>query len=311
MKNEIKIGILATVSILTLLLGINFLKGKDLFSKSFSYQVEFTDATGLQKSTPVYYRGFKVGKIKDIIFDDSKGGKIITYFDVSYDLKLKEGSKAVISSTDLLGSKGLVILNNEAEQKLLSEGGMLIGEQEQSLTASITPIKDKAESVISRIDTLVANLNQLTSANNQRKINQALASTANITHQIDQLLAKESQRLDQILASASSIASNLEKNNALISKTLQNVATVSDSLAKADLNGVIVQAREALAQTQIMLKKVNSGQGTLGQLVNDDKLYKNLTQSAQSLDKLLIDLRENPSEYIHFSVFGKKSKKSE
>lgn len=311
MKNEVKIGILASISILTLLLGINYLKGKDLFSKSFSYRVEFEDATGLQKSTPVYYRGFKVGKIKNIIFDDSKEGKIITYFDVSYDLKLKEGSKAIISSTDLLGSKGLVIINNESGKQLLQEDGLLIGEQEQSLTASITPIKVKAETVISRIDTLVAHLNQLTNADNQGKINQAISHTANITQQIDQLLAKESQRLDQILASAASIASNLEKNNGLISKTLQNVATVSDSLAKADLNGVILQAREALTQTQAILKKVNAGQGTLGLLVNDDKLYKNLTQSAQSLDKLLIDLKENPGEYIHFSVFGRKSKKEE
>ncbi len=311
MKNEVKIGILATISVLTLLLGINYLKGTDLFSKSFSYRVEFSDATGLQKSTPVFYRGLKVGKVKNIVFDDVDLGKIIAYFDISYDLKLKEGSKAIISSTDLLGSKGLIIVNDEAGNKLLAEGALLIGEQEESLTSNIKPIKDKAESVISRMDTLIANLNQLTNNDNQGKINQALTHSANITRQIDELLADEAKKLDQILTSAASIASSLEKNNGLINKTLQNVSTFSDSLVKADINGVVTQAREALAQTQIMLKKVNAGQGTLGQLVNDDQLYKNLTKSTQSLDKLLIDLKENPGEYIHFSVFGKKRKKAE
>jgi phospholipid/cholesterol/gamma-HCH transport system substrate-binding protein len=57
-----------------------------------------------------------------------------------------------------------------------------------------------------------------------------------------------------------------------------------------------------------VLEKINKGQGTLGQMVNNDTLYQHLDQSARDLDLLLKDLKANPKRYVHFSVFGKKAK---
>ena len=100
--------------------------------------------------------------------------------------------------------------------------------------------------------------------------------------------------------------SNLQKNNEKINAILSNAKNLSDTLAKAELAATVRKANAALAQVTLITEKINKGEGTLGQLVNDKKLYDNLTATSADLDKLFIDLKANPKRYVHFSVFGNK-----
>jgi phospholipid/cholesterol/gamma-HCH transport system substrate-binding protein len=53
---------------------------------------------------------------------------------------------------------------------------------------------------------------------------------------------------------------------------------------------------------------MNNGKGTAGQLMTNDTLYTNLSNSLESLNLLLEDMKANPKRYVHFSIFGKKQK---
>jgi phospholipid/cholesterol/gamma-HCH transport system substrate-binding protein len=308
MRNEIKIGIFATITLIVLYLGFNYLKGNDVFSKTFTYYAEFDEATGLTNASPVYFKGFKVGSIKGLSFDDKGTGRIRARIDVYYDLKVTEGSTATIFSTDFLGGRGLRIKVNPNSTAILPEKGILLTGKELSLTESINPLKDKASVLIGKIDTLVANLNVLTGQTNQKSISKTIENAEQLSKKLDDLVGKESARLDAILASIESISKNLQHNNGLITSILTNANAVSDSLAKTNIKGVIASAKSSLDEASSLLKKINEGQGTLGQLVKDDRLYTNLTNSAKSFDSLMVDLKAHPKRYVHFSLFGKKSK---
>jgi phospholipid/cholesterol/gamma-HCH transport system substrate-binding protein len=56
-----------------------------------------------------------------------------------------------------------------------------------------------------------------------------------------------------------------------------------------------------------MIENLSKGRGTAGQLMTNDSLYKNLSSSLESLNRLLVDMKANPKRYVHFSLFGKKN----
>jgi phospholipid/cholesterol/gamma-HCH transport system substrate-binding protein len=87
---------------------------------------------------------------------------------------------------------------------------------------------------------------------------------------------------------------------------MNNLDKVSDDVAKANFTQTIAEANKAIIELQTVLNKVNSGNGTLSQLINDEKMYNNLNNAAENLDKLMVDLKSNPKRYVSFSVFGGK-----
>jgi phospholipid/cholesterol/gamma-HCH transport system substrate-binding protein len=122
-------------------------------------------------------------------------------------------------------------------------------------------------------------------------------------------MKSESERLDNILKNVDAITSNLKNNNATISHALNNLDKITDDIAKSNLKQTIENTNNTIADLSSILNKIKSGNGSLGMLVNDDKLYLNLKSSSENLDKLIIDLKANPKRYVHFSVFGGKEKK--
>lgn len=118
------------------------------------------------------------------------------------------------------------------------------------------------------------------------------------------MVGTESSKVEAIMNNAVSISNNLKNNNEKINSILNNLNTVTDQVAAANFKQTIDNANQAVAELQGVVGKINQGQGSLGLLVNDRQMYDNLNNASKSLDNLLIDLRENPKRYVHFSVFG-------
>lgn len=85
---------------------------------------------------------------------------------------------------------------------------------------------------------------------------------------------------------------------------MSNLESVTDQFVRANFENTIRNADKAVADMQAAINKINSGQGSLGLLINDKQLYNNLNSSAENLNKLMIDLKANPKRYVSFSVFG-------
>jgi phospholipid/cholesterol/gamma-HCH transport system substrate-binding protein len=127
-----------------------------------------------------------------------------------------------------------------------------------------------------------------------------------ITKSLDTMMNKENGKIKTILDNIESITTNLKDNSKSISDAINNIANISDTIRKANLSATLENTRKTLEMTSSIFEKVNTGKGTLGMLVNNDSLYINLNSTAQSLDALIKDLKENPKRYVHFSMFGKK-----
>jgi len=319
-KKEVRIALFFIFGMVLVYWGINFLKGKDVFSKQTVLYAEYDNVTGLQEANPVVLNGFKIGQVTDISFKPGGKGRLLVKMIISEEVDIPSNSVAKIVSSDLLGSKAMqIILGNSSE--MVKSGDYLKGETETDLkeevSMQILPLKNKAEDLLSSFDSVLVILqlifNDDTRENLSRSfesIKNTIASLERASYNIDTLVTSQRYKLSAIISHVESITANLNDNNDKIRKIFSNLEAVSDSMVKSNFKTTINNANTSLAQFNDIMTKVNQGQGSLGMLINNDTLYYNLEKSSKDLDKLVEDMRLNPQRYLHFSIFGRNSKKN-
>ncbi|MFI5164556.1 MAG: MlaD family protein [Bacteroidia bacterium] len=315
-SKEIKTGILVVIAIALFIYGFNFLKGKDIFSSRKIYYAVYPEVAGLVEANPVQLNGFKVGRVSEIQLFDAKGKVIVTFAITDKNLKLPKQSVAKIVSSDLLGAKAVQLIPSN-EKEYVKDGDTLVGIVEASLqesvNASVKPLKDKAEKLISSIDSIMTVIQSVLDKNTRENLNKsfgsirhALETFDHTSMRLDTLIASERNKISTIFTKVESISSNLANNNDKISSAIKNFSAISDTLAKANISKTIANTNSALSSVSSVMEKINRGEGSIGMLVHDDKLYKNLNASSASLDSLLKDMNENPWRY--FSLYGKRKR---
>lgn len=318
-SKEFKIGVVVVCAIAAFIWGINFLKGSNIFAHKYYLYAVYPKIDGLIPANPVLISGYKVGQISETsLIQVGNTNKVLVKFLLTEDVSIPKNSIAKSISADLLGNKAVeIIFSNETNY--VKSGDTLKAETEEgfkeALDKRIAPIQAKAESLISSMDSVISIagsiLNQKTRTNLDQSfesIHKAVLSIEQTAYKLDDLMGSEKVKISSILSHMNGIASNLDKNGQKIDNIIQNVSNVSDSLAKSQLKSAIADADKSLKELNVMLSRINAGEGTLGKLAKNDSLYNHLNKSSADLDKLLRDLRLNPERYIHFSVFGRKKK---
>ncbi len=311
LSNEVRLGIIITISIAVVIWGLNFLKGRNILKATNDYYAVYDQIGGLEVNSKVLMNGYKIGQVDDIYFNDDGSGKLTIVLGVHKLHKIPVGSVSEIFSADLLGTKAVQIHladNNE----FYSDGDTLISVYkfglDQQLEEQLLPVKDKAEKLIVTIDSLLHNLHYVFDNETMNALKLSIKNLEESSENVSDMLTANS-KLRLMIGHIESITKNLSENNKAITEAIQNFAVVSDSLAQANLKATIENTNLTLEQTHILLKKINDGEGTLGMLVNNDTLYRHIEDVSRDLDQLLIDLQENPKKYINVSVFGGKSDK--
>jgi len=307
-KNETKVGILAAFAIALLIIGYNFLKGNSIFSSETLLLARYTQVDGLGVSKPVLINGFQIGRVDKL--ELKPDGSIIATLKIKDEYKIPKNTIARLESTDLLGGKAIVfVLGNSKEYA--EDGYMLNANVEKSLMESVQPVQKKAELIITKMDSILTSVNSILNPNFQKNVDKSFTSIASTlgsleatSKKVDALVGSESSKLSNILANVEAITVNFKNNGAKIDAILANLNTVTDKAAALNFKETIENANKAIADLQGMVSEVKAGKGSLGQLINDTKMYDNLTNASKNLDNLLIDLKANPKRYVHFSVFG-------
>lgn len=318
-SKEVKIGFVMLLAIALLFWGANFLKGNNIFTKDRFYFAVYEHVDRLAPSNPVTVNGFKVGQVESVAFTSGNAGKLIVKFSVTEDnLKVPEDTKAEIVNLDILGSKAIDLklgrsLDMADDLDTLKSG--LEATLTETVNQEIAPLKKKAEDLISTVDSAIIMVSTIfnqrarddldSSFSNIRKTLQTFNRTMN---RVDGLVAEEREHLNAIFENVESISRNLANNNESLTNSLENIEAITDSLAGANLRQTVTNASFAMKQLSEVIEKVNRGEGSMGMLINNDTLYRNLEASASDLDKLLLDMRLNPERYVHFSIFGRKDK---
>jgi phospholipid/cholesterol/gamma-HCH transport system substrate-binding protein len=309
-SNETKLGALTAIAITILILGYSFLRGNDVFSGSNKYYAVYRSVEGLALAKPVLVNGFQIGRVSSMKLQPD--GHTIVEFKIDPDYVIPNNTLAKLSSTDLLGSKAIVFeLGNSkvaAEDK-----DTLKADIQGSLAESLQPIQKKAEMLISKMDSSLAAINKILNPNFQKNVDRSFMSIANslqtlegTTKKIDNLVASQSGHINGILTNAEVVSGSLKTSTTHLNGMTANFEKVSNDIASANIKQTLDNANKAMADLQATIAKINNGQGSLGLLMNDDKMYKNLTDASNNLNNLFIDLKAHPKRYVSFSVFGGK-----
>ncbi len=306
-------AITALVAVVVLIWGINFLKASSLFDRSTVFYGIYDRVDGLKVSGSVEYRGYHVGQVSSIRFIGKKYDRVLVQFTVGKELKVPKDSKAVIQSTDLMGSKAINLVPGESE--FYAESGdtlasaVELGLMEQ-VNKQVAPIKRKAEGLFSSLDTLMSSLQGVLNAETKGNIESSLKGVRNtlenVEHasgKLDQLITGQAERIASVIENLHSVTATLRNSNDHISQGLSNISEISDSLRAADLKAMLDKLDGILTEVDTVVRKINTGTGTLGEFVNNQELYYALESAGNNLDQLLADFQANPRKYIRFSVF--------
>lgn len=297
LTKEIKIALVAIVGILVMYFGINFLKGMNLFSTNNAYYMTFDDIQGLGASTPIYADGYKVGTVDGLEYDYKENGPIKVKVDIIKDLRIPQGSKAEIVK-DLMGNLqvNLLLANNPRER--VEPGGIIPG-------AVNGGMMDKAANLVPVVEKMLPKLDSILTSVNALLADPALAASLHNVETITSNLTVSTRELNTLMAGLNKqIPGMIGKANGV----LDNTNRLTANLASLDVQGTLNKVNQTLESAHQFTEKLNSNQGSLGLLMNDTKLYDNLTSTMSHADSLVIDLKAHPKRYVHFSVFGRKDK---
>ncbi len=305
MSKEVKIGLLGLVSCVMLYTGFNFLKGSDFFSRTKQYFVLYDNINGLTASNPVMLNGLNVGRVANIeILQKRK--KMLVKLEIRSDIEIPLNSIAALGDNGLLGGKmidlqmanvsGNNYKQNDTLKPLISQG--MIGE-----------ITQKAEPLMKKTEKLMDSSNDIlkTVADSKKEIAEMLQNFNQISASLKNTLARG--EIDQILANTRTLTESLQKLTQQVNPLITKSNNLLDKMNALEIEKTITQANQAMSNINQSLSAINEGKGTIGALLKSDSLYQNMNKTLLDLDKIFLDLRENPKRYVNISVFPKKDKK--
>ena len=306
-SREYKIGIFTLISVALLIWGVNFLKGKNVFANTDVYYSVYSNIDGLIESGAVYLRGYKIGTVSGIEFDPNNESKLVVKYSLEYQVKIPKNSVFQIYSSSLVsGIKDVkLLLSNETEY--YQSGDTVPGELDRGIAAMIDPVVNQMKTTVNKVDSVISSINQLLNPGTLTGIRSSLNHVENIAASLDKSLSPGGD-LNASMKNISSFTQALKSSNENLKNILANFSEVSDSLSQSQLKSAIDNADTTLGNMSEILKRIEKGEGTLGKLTTNDSLYVNLKNVSENLNLLLINLREHPARYVHFSVFGRKEK---
>ncbi|MBR1388777.1 MAG: MCE family protein [Prevotella sp.] len=296
-SKEIQIALVAIVGVAVLFFGMKFLKGMTLFSTDDNYYVTFDDIKGLSASSPIYANGYRVGVVEKIIYDYQGREKIVAVIGLDKQMRLPKGSSAEISK-DLMGNIQLDLVLGPNPSDLLAPGDTLAGAEQLGALAKAGSMVPQIEQMLPKLDSILASINSLLA-------DPALASSLHNIDHITANLTTTSAELHRLSASLNTqVPGMLQKADGV----LTNTNTLTKNLSDLDIAMTMAKVNNTLQNVEQMTAMLNSNEGTLGLLMHDPQLYQNLNATMSHADSLMIDLKQHPKRYVHFSVFGKKDK---
>lgn len=301
-SREIKAAVLVISGIFLFIYLFSFLKGEDLFSSSNTYYTEF-DYNALSTASQVTIKGNSVGKVTEIKYM-FETGKTRVAFTVDPKLQFSKNSIIRLYETGLMGGNALAVITAN-DDDYAKHGDLLESEIQPGLITSLrqnfTGLTSDLDSSIRSADTLFVNLNELISDTSDTGIKRTIAEL-NTTLRSFKSLSESIQSV---------VRQNDDKISLLVDNfgsTSENLKLLSEDLQKVQISKTINNLDSTLVAMNAIISSLERGEGSVGKLLKDDKLYDNLQGASLQLEQLLEDMKLNPKRYVHFSLFGKKAK---
>ena len=297
-SKEIKTAILVLGSIALFIFGFSYLKGKDLFSKDNVFYTEF-NYNALSPSAPVTIKGNKVGKVEAITYD-YETGKTRVSFTVDERFKFSKNSTIRLYELGIMGGNAITIIPAN-DKEYAQPQDVLKSEVEHGLVTSLTKnfsgLSTGLDATLKNADSLLHNLNTLVEDDSEEGLKNAIAelngtmkSFKSLSYSLNKMMTDDASKLNSMLTGFSQTAESFKK--------------LGDTLDKANLGETVAGLDKTLNNLNGVLSSIESGEGTIGKLMKDEKLYNNFEAAAKELEELLQDIKLHPKRY--FRVLSKK-----
>ena len=303
---EVGIGILVILGTLMSVFSYNYLKGINLFEKTRTFKVVYTKVDGLSPSNPVTLNGYKIGKVQRINFNSNDTKELIVDIVIENDVKFSKTSKAELYETGLIGGKAIAIIPDYDNNAVAESGDYLIGSVKPGLTDLVNQIMPQIqlqlEAVMKKAGVVLSNINTLFDEETKESLKSSIEKFASLTNSLSETSGNIN---DFIKDNSPNLTTTIDNLNA----TSLKMKDMSNSMSEVDLNLILTNLDSTISNLNNITNKLNQGEGTLGKLIYDDGLFKNLDNATKNLEELIEDIKLNPKRYVHFSIFGKKSDK--
>jgi phospholipid/cholesterol/gamma-HCH transport system substrate-binding protein len=335
-SNEFKIGLMAIIVIAVSVWGYQFLRGRNIIKASNNYYVRYENISQLAATSPVLIHGLKVGTVSSLQLDkDMKS--IIATLTLDGGLRIPASTEALIISTGLMGGKAIELVFDKAcdGSDCAKPGSYLAGGQkgffdsflEKGEEGSVEKVKDAIGEILrSAGDSLTSPHAQNEIARTYTDFSTLMDNLASITTTLNRSMNTYDRSLRSTLDNVATLTDALAKQQDKIAMSISHLESITRQLDSAQigtnagalitdaqttvqsLNSTLTEAQQSFEQLSAITKDLQSGKGSLGKMIKDPALYDNLTRTSKNLDLLLQDFRLNPKRYVNVSVFGKKQK---
>jgi phospholipid/cholesterol/gamma-HCH transport system substrate-binding protein len=331
--NEFIVGVVVLVSVALVVAAALWLSETRISRKEQLHTVRFVSVGGLKVTTPVTYRGVRVGRIEAIRLtsDNWVEADVRIYAGVA----LPAEPIVVGAPSSLFGEWTATIMPAEQApddpnvRQMLSAAAKPGGSAWPGATLpDVGQLTAQASRIAADIAVLSDRVQTAFDSNAVIELRQSIRDFGAITNKLVQFTQSQTSRLNQItgnvattseqVAGAShdvrSIMARIDSatNEGQLQDVMNNAQATSADLQQsaADLRDLMAAARaneaslvHVLVAADSLLTAIQSGQGTLGKLAADSALYNETTSTVKELHGLLQDIRANPRRYFSFSVF--------
>ncbi len=303
---EVGIGILVVLGTLMSVFSYNYLKGINLFEQTRTFKIVYTKVDGLSQSNPVTLNGYKIGKVQKINFNPNNTKELIVDVVIENDVKFSKTSKAELYETGLIGGKAIAIIPDYDNNAIAKSGDYLIGVVKPGLTDLVNQIMPQIqlqlETVMKKAEIVLSNVNSLFDEKTKESLKSSIDEFGSLTNSLSETSANINDFIKDNSPNLTTTINNLNE-------TSLKIKDISSSMSEVDLNLILTNLDSTISNLNKITHKLNQGEGTIGKLLYDDVLFKNLDDATKNLEELIEDIKLNPKRYVHFSIFGKKSDK--
>ena len=308
MKREVKIGIFAVTMIVAAWAGIRFLQGLDILSRNAVYYASYDQVSGIQAASPIMLKGVKVGTVTGISLDPQHSDNVVLQFTIKRQFRIPKDSEARIFSDGFMGGKAIEIVYGKSSE-YLEKGDTLRSVRDRDLMdmagSELEFFKQKISQVTADLSRTLDNLNLLMEDNAQ-SINGTLRHLDAMSGDLADLLDTEKQNLASAVENLTAFSEMLGENAPRVDSMMGNLNRITTELADA---GFARELSETVGEMNLLLERIQEGDGTVGRLLNDPSLYESLNEASDNLASLLANLEQYPGRYVHFSLFGRSPEK--
>jgi phospholipid/cholesterol/gamma-HCH transport system substrate-binding protein len=321
-SKEVKTGLIAIISIVLLVSGVNFLKGNSFFGGDDIYYGYFPNSGGVAPASSIVLNGVPIGKVLKVEYipNNPPDKQVKISFNIQVkDIKIAKGSVLKVGSVDLFNKGIILTLGSDYSKGFYKPGdhieGIAAQDMMEQVQAYADPIAQNMQAVLIKVDRFLTSFssfwdNSATSEleGSMKEIKIAINRLGNVAFEVESLVLDEKVQFARIFNNLESITNNLKASNDKITGIVGNVKKISDDMVTANFKGIIEDASKTIAMLNKALADASNGKGTLGLLLKDESLYRELEKTNREVQELVQDIELHPERYIHVSLLGAKTK---